>query len=51
VGLVNHAAIAKNVVIIGCGDYAEIWSEELYQATMDEFDMADMVASLEACGL
>ena len=49
--LVAHAGIAKNVVIIGCGDYAEIWSEENYQAAMDEFDMASMVASLEECGL
>jgi DNA-binding transcriptional regulator/RsmH inhibitor MraZ len=48
---VGHAQLTKNVFIIGCGDYAEIWSEELYQATMEELDMAEMVASLEACGL
>ena len=49
--LIEHAKILKDAVVVGCGDYAEIWSDELYQATMDEFDMADMVASLEACGL
>ena len=50
-GLVAHAEIVKNVVIVGCGDYAEIWSDEHYQITMEEFDMASMVASLEECGL
>ena len=50
-GLVTHAEIVKNVVIVGCGDYAEIWSDEHYQITMEEFDMASMVASLEECGL
>jgi MraZ protein len=51
VGLVGHAQLTKNVVIIGCGDYAEIWSEENHQANMEAFDMAEMVASLEAFGL
>lgn len=49
--LVQHAEIAKGVVIVGCGDYAEIWSEEQYQIHEDAFDMEAMVASLEECGL
>ena len=49
--LVQHAEITKNVVIVGCGDYAEIWSEEQYQINEEEFDMDAMVASLEECGL
>lgn len=26
----KYAGIEKNVVILGCGEYAEIWSEEAY---------------------
>ena len=29
--LMKHAGIEKNVVVLGCGDHAEIWDEESYQ--------------------
>ena len=51
VGLVTHAAIAKNVVIIGCGDYAEIWSEEAYAAMVEVEDLSGIKDLLESYGL
>ena len=41
----------KNAVIIGCGDYAEIWSEEEYSRTVNEENFADIRAALESFGL
>ena len=49
--LIEHAKIAKNAYVVGCGDYAEIWAEEEYAATVDNEDFADMRAMLEAFGL
>ncbi|MBE6600044.1 MAG: division/cell wall cluster transcriptional repressor MraZ [Ruminococcaceae bacterium] len=47
--LVRHAGIIKNAVILGCGKYAEIWSEELYESTEEDID--NMVDVLEKYGL
>lgn len=50
-GLIEHAQIEKNAVIVGCGDYAEIWSEALYNLSVAEEDQEAIRESLEACGL
>ena len=50
-GLVDHAQIVKGAVVVGCGDYAEIWSEELYAATVEAEDQEAIREALEACGL
>ena len=39
------------VAVIGCGDFAAIWSEEQYQINLDEEDVEALVSSLEECGL
>ncbi|MBQ9773288.1 MAG: division/cell wall cluster transcriptional repressor MraZ [Clostridia bacterium] len=49
--LVEHAEIEKNVVIVGCGDYAEIWSEASYDALKNEIDLDAMIEELEELGL
>ena len=47
--LVRHAGIVKNAVILGCGKYAEIWAEEVYDEAEENVD--DMVSVLEQYGL
>lgn len=49
--LVDYAEIGKNAVIVGCGEYAEIWSEENYEKMKNETDMAEILRQLEALGL
>ncbi len=49
--LVSYAAIEKGAVVVGCGKYAEIWSEEAYEAMVGDEDMADMKDLLESYGL
>ena len=49
--LVDYAEIKKNAVVVGCGDYAEIWSEENYEKMKSETDMAEILRQLEALGL
>ena len=49
--LVDYAEIEKNAVVVGCGDYAEIWSEENYEKMKSETDMADILRQLEELGL
>ena len=51
VSLVEHAKIVKGAVVVGCGTYAEIWSEEEYSKTVDEENFADIRAALESFGL
>ena len=49
--LVAYAEIEKGAVVVGCGKYAEIWSEEAYEAMAGDEDMADLKDLLESYGL
>lgn len=49
--LVLHAQIERNVVVVGCGDYGEIWAEEVYNKMKEDEDVSDMLAELESLGL
>ena len=49
--LVEYAEIDKNVTVVGCGDYAEIWAEERYESLKGEVDRDAMIAELEELGL
>ena len=46
-GLIEYAEIKKEVVIVGCSSYAEIWSAPLYDEEMLNEDFADICATLE----
>ena len=50
-GLVEHAEIKKNAVIVGCGSYAEIWSEENYNKSIEAEDIDAIRMALEEAGL
>lgn len=50
-GLVEHAKIKKNAVIVGCGSYAEIWSEENYNKSIEAEDIDAIRMALEEAGL
>ena len=49
--LVERAKIIKGAVVVGCGTYAEIWSEEIYSASVEEENLSNMRAVLESFGL
>lgn len=49
--LVEYAHIEKTAVIVGCGKYAEIWSEEDYEAMVGAEDIAGIKDLLESYGL
>ena len=49
--LIAHAQIEKNVIVVGCCDYAEIWSEQVYESMKQKEDMTQILAELEALGL
>lgn len=49
--LVQHAGITKGAVVVGCGTYAEIWSEEFYDKALEEENLDDVKAVLESFGL
>ena len=49
--LVDYAEISRGLTIVGCFNYAEIWSDELYEKCKEEDDFASMVAELESLGL
>lgn len=49
--MLKYAQISKETVIVGCGDYAEIWSADLYRRNDEEMDMAALIDALEAVGL
>jgi MraZ protein len=51
VSLIEHAKIVKGAVVVGCGTYAEIWSEELYSAMKQNVDLTKLIDELEALGL
>ena len=56
-GLLDFAKIEadeegnRNVVIVGCGDFGEIWSEKLYNEHVAEMDIDAIRRSLEESGL
>lgn len=50
-GLVEYAEIEKNAVVVGCSDYAEIWSEHNYHDMMQNADFEALRQALEECGL
>lgn len=49
--LLEYAGITKNAVIVGCGDYAEIWSEEYNTELIEGVDPEEIKATLEQYGL
>lgn len=51
VSLIQHAEIQKSAVVVGCGTYAEIWAEEVYERTLEEEDLDDIRETLESFGL
>ena len=51
VALASYAGLNKGAVIIGCGKYAEIWSEETYEEMVSGEDLDAMKALLESYGL
>ena len=49
--LVKYADIERNVVIVGCCDYAEIWAEASYDKLKEDEDLSAMLEELESLGL
>ncbi|MBE6589220.1 MAG: division/cell wall cluster transcriptional repressor MraZ [Ruminococcaceae bacterium] len=49
--LCAYAEIEKNAVVVGCGDYAEIWAETAYDRLKGEVDLEEMIDELEELGL
>lgn len=49
--LVEYAGIEKNAVVVGCEEYAEIWSEANYQTMLDNVDDEELRQALESWGL
>ena len=50
--LVAHAGIKKTAVVVGCGKYAEIWSEENYESVVVNGENIENIKDmLESCGL
>lgn len=41
----------RNLVIVGCGDYGEIWAEDKYAEYVDSMDLGEIRDVLEANGL
>lgn len=49
--LIGFASITKGAVVVGCGEYAEIWAEEIYDKTIEEEDTEEIREILESFGL
>ena len=49
--LVEHAQIVKGAVVVGCGTYGEIWSEEVYEKALEAEDLESIKSVLESFGL
>jgi MraZ protein len=49
--LVDHAEILRDAIVVGCGDYAEIWAEEVYDQIKEEINLEEMISELEELGL
>ncbi|MBQ7173371.1 MAG: division/cell wall cluster transcriptional repressor MraZ [Clostridia bacterium] len=49
--LVDLAGLKKDVVIVGCFNYAEIWDAEAYENYKNKEDVDEMIRELETLGL
>ncbi len=49
--LIKYAELTKNAVIVGCGGYAEIWSDVNYEDMVAAEDLGSMRDLLESFGL
>ena len=49
--LLKYAKIEKNAVIIGSGEYLEVWSEVLWSEKEENFDTAALTELLRQVGL
>ena len=49
--LVEHAVIDRSIVVVGCGAYAEIWAEEVYDENKAQINVGELIAELEELGL
>ncbi len=49
--LTLYAEIEKNAVVVGCGDYAEIWAESAYDRMVGDVNLDEMISELEELGL
>ena len=49
--MLDHAGITKDVITVGCGNYAEIWSAERWTEGSYDEQPEDYAAALEALGL
>ena len=43
----EHAGLDKEVVVIGVGDYAELWEPARWKAMQDSMRSGDMAAAME----
>ena len=57
-GLLDYAGVGqraedgnRGIVIVGCGDYGEIWSEENYAKRIETMDLEAIRRALEESGL
>ncbi len=49
--MLNFAGIEKNVITVGCGRYAEIWSQEVWNAQQLDEEPENFTAMLLELGL
>lgn len=49
--LVQYAEIERDVVVVGCYDYAEIWAEQSYNKLKETENVEEMIRELESFGL
>ena len=49
--LKEHAALEKDVVLIGVGSRMEIWSKERYEGTVTYDDMEEIAMHMSELGL
>ncbi|MBR2721435.1 MAG: division/cell wall cluster transcriptional repressor MraZ [Clostridia bacterium] len=49
--LIQYADIEREIVIVGCYSYAEIWAESAYVRMKEEEDLDQMIDDLEKLGL
>ena len=49
--LVEKAMLKRDVVVVGCGPYIEIWAKEEYDRTVEDIDLEAVIRELEELGL